>query len=424
MEDVLLLLNDWWGSNFISRDKAKGYRRIIFSDVLDAFSNYRQIIILCGLRRVGKTTIMYQLIEELLNRGVNPRNILYFSFDESVEDPVKILNVYSKVTKVDWKSENVYLFLDEVHKFKGWSSKVKLLYDSLKNLRICISGSASILVEREAMTNLAGRCFFFEIPPLTLREFAEIFFDRGMDNFEIYRDKLEMVFDDYIRKPFPEIVKWSDLRRVNEYIRSLVIEKVVKSDLIEIFGRVNPLLLSSLLEVFMKDVGVILNLSSMARDFGVHKLTLSEHIKFLEYGKIIRLVRNYRPSIRAESRKLVKIYPYNIALSLCFYPKLSEGQIMECLVGSAINANKYWRNKYMEIDFLKVNGELVPIEVKNKDSISKSDLKNIIWFMDKYDISNGIIVYSGKEDSIKINDKKIILYPISKLLFNFSLPLT
>ncbi|MBO3808986.1 MAG: ATP-binding protein [Candidatus Brockarchaeota archaeon] len=421
METLLRLMNEWWETRSISREKARKYRRKVFSEVEKTYFQYNQILILTGLRRVGKTTIIHQLIEELLKKGHDPKSILYFSFDEMVEDPLKVLEEYARITKVDWRSKRVFLFLDEVHKLRGWSSKIKILYDSLPNLKICVSGSASIAVETEAIRNLAGRFFTFEVQPLTLREFAEIYFEREMDDFELYEDRLKTIFEDYIRKPFPEIVKWDDPRRVNEYIRTLVVEKVMKSDIPGLFDNVNVSLLSTLTETFMKNVGMILNITSISRELGVHKLTLVKHIKFLEYSKLIRIVKNYRPSIRAESRKLVKIYPYNIALSFCFYPELSSGQISEGLVASALNLTRYWRKNQREVDFLKTNGEIVPIEVKEKSEVKLNELKNLLWFMEKHKVNRGIVFHKGRGKIIEVGDKKIMLYPLLKLLFNFAI---
>jgi predicted AAA+ superfamily ATPase len=416
MREMLITLNEWWESKTISKAKAKDYRRKIFDRIKETFLNYRQILILTGLRRVGKTTIIYQLIEELL-KNINPNNILYFSFDETIEDPFKILEEYSKITKVDWKKEKIFVFFDEIHKLANWSSKVKILYDNLPNLKICALGSASITVESEAIKNLAGRFFSFEIQPLRLQEFAELYFEKRIDNFELYEDKLKMVFEDYIRKPFPEIVKWSDKGKINEYVKEIVIEKIVKSDIPKIFENVNLSLLSTLTENFMKDVGMVLNITALSKDFGVHKLTLLNHIKFLQFGKLIRIVKNFRPSIRTESRKLQKVYPSNIALSFCFYPELSNGQILENLVVSALNLDKYWRKNGKEIDFLKINKEIVPIEVEGKERLDRSDLKNLIWFMKKYNLSKGTVIYQGKEDAIKVDGKTINLQPILKILY-------
>ncbi len=338
-----------------------------------------------------------------------------------VEDPIKILEEYSKITKVEWRKEKIFVFFDEIQKLENWSSKIKILYDNLPNLKICLSGSASLMMEKEAIKNFVGRYFCEYLSPLTLQEFAELYLGKKIDNSELYELELKRIFDDYKRKPFPEIVKWEDRTKINQYIKELVIEKIIKTDIPKTFKNVNISLLSSLTEIFMKDVGMILDITSLSKELGVHKLTLAEHINFLEFGNLFTIVKNFRPSIRAESRKLKKIYPSNIALSLCFYPKLTEGKIFENLVCSALCLNKYWRKGWKEIDFLKVNESILPIEVKEKEKIKKDDVKNILYFLEKYELSKGIIVYAGKEETTKINDKEISLFPIHKLLFNFSL---
>ncbi|MGC8811977.1 MAG: ATP-binding protein [Candidatus Aenigmatarchaeota archaeon] len=416
----LIFLNEWWESSGISKEKALPYKRKIFESVKKTFFNYRQILLLNGLRRTGKTTIIYQLIEELLKK-VNPKNILYFSFDEAIEEPTKILEEYSKITKVDWRKEKCFVFFDEIQKLKNWSSKIKLLYDNFPNLKICISGSASVALEQAAIKDLAGRYFSHYISPLTLHEFAELYLGKPIENFELYELELKRIFDDYIRKPFPEIVRWGDRTKANQYIRELVIEKIIKTDIPGTFEHVNISLLSTLKDIFMKDVGMILDVTALSKELGVHKLTLTQHINFLEFGNLITVVRNFRPSIRAESRKLKKIYPANIALSLCFYPKLGEGKIFENLVCSALCLNKYWRAGEKEIDFLKIDEKILPIEVKEKDEIKKQDIKTLLYFMKKFKIKEGIVVYSGKEQTLSIDKLKIKLMPIHKLLFEFSL---
>ena len=108
MRELLIILNEWWETHTISEEKAKKYRRKIFKNIKDTFFSYKQILVLTGLRRVGKTTIFYQLIQELLKRGVNPKNILYFTFDEMVENPINVLKEYSRITKIDWRREKIF----------------------------------------------------------------------------------------------------------------------------------------------------------------------------------------------------------------------------------------------------------------------------------------------------------------------------
>ena len=77
--EELLIQNEWWERGEISKEKAKVYHRKVYKKALDTFSKYRQILVLTGLRRTGKTTIMYQIIDDLIKRGIDPKKILYFS---------------------------------------------------------------------------------------------------------------------------------------------------------------------------------------------------------------------------------------------------------------------------------------------------------------------------------------------------------
>lgn len=419
---TLPLFNEWWDTRQISSDKAKEYHRKTYARVKETFFTYRQVLILNGLRRVGKTTIMYQLIEELIRQNTDPLRILYFSFDETIEDPITVLEEYSKITKIDWRKEKIYLFLDEIQKLEQWSAKVKILYDTFPNLRLCLSGSASLMISKEAIHNLVGRYFSEELHSLTLQEFAELYYGKKIDNVNLYESELRRIFEEYIRRPFPEIVRWEDKTKVNQYLRELVAEKIVKSDIPKTFKKAHISLLSTLTEIFMKDAGMILEATSLSKELGVRKLTLLEHINYLEFGNLITLVKNFRPSIRSESRKMKKIYPIHISLSLCFYPQLSEGQIFESLVCSALNLKRYWRKDGKEVDFLITDPEILPIEVKMKEKIDLNDIRHLLYFMKKFRLPKALLIYAGKEDTLSIDGKTVVLFPIHKLLFDFSLP--
>jgi len=419
--EELIIQNEWWETKTISKEKAKPYKRKIFKKVKDTFLKYKQILILTGLRRVGKTTIIYQLIDDLLKNGTNPYQILYFSFDKTIKEPIEIFKAYEKITKINWKKEKVYVFFDEIQKLENWTSKIKLLYDNLPNAKFCLSGSASLTIEKKAIEDLAGRYFEIEIKFLTLQEFAELYYNSEIDNFELYRSKLEAIFDDYVRKPFPEIVKWQDKEKINTYLKELIIERIIKSDMMDVFKKVNISLLANLTEIFIKNIGGILNIENLSKDLHAHKLTIAEHIYYLKFGKLIRIIKNYRPSIRAESRKLAKIYLAHPCFVFSYYLEPEKGKIAENLVASALDLDKYFRLGNKEIDFLKIDKELLPIEIKAKQDLNKEDLKPLLWFLEKYNLKKGVVIYQGEETKKVFDKKKILFIPLQKVLFNFEL---
>jgi predicted AAA+ superfamily ATPase len=223
--------------------------------------NRRQIQILTGLRRVGKSTILYQLIDQLIKEGVNPVHIFYCSFDEPEFQGKRLqelLKEYSRLTGVNYKDEKVYLFLDEVQKSKNWIADVKLLCDGLPHLKILVSGSASLNILAEAKRTLAGRVIYYELPPLSFEEFLRF---RGIsfekERLELYRDVLSREFERFLSRPFPELVNEEDASFIRRYIRETVIEPVLLKDIPREFGPVDTFLLEDLVNLFLSNLDSI-----------------------------------------------------------------------------------------------------------------------------------------------------------------------
>lgn len=420
LSDLLILLNEWWKTGEVGRDRVKPYRRKCFNNLKDLM-RYRQIIIIVGLRRVGKSTLMFQLIDNLLKYNVDPRRILYFSFDVKIEDITDILNSFQKIVKTDWKRENIFVFLDEVQKLKDWSSKIKVIYDNFPKIKFIVSGSASLQLVSEAVSDLAGRYFLEEVKPLSLEEYYELKNNKRIDSYELYRGDIELELNDYFKKPYPEIVNWNEDRRVFEYIRESILAKILRIDLPDTFKNVNPKLLENLLEIFYGEPGMILNLDSLSRSLRIHKKTLEWHIFLLQFAKLIVTVKNFRASTLSESRKLRKIYPYDISLVFPFNPNIEESRIMECAVASKINAQNYWREGSREVDFIIRNRKIIPVEVKYKKTLDRNDIKNLTYFIEKFKVDLGAIVYNGETVEINPRIKAIsfldfIFLPTSKFI--------
>ena len=112
---TIIRYNDWWVTGHPRKELIRPYRRPSFDKILDYIDD-RQILLLYGLRRVGKTTLLYQIIDDLLSKGVQQKHILYFSFDESEAEIDRLIQIYeTEVLKSPVKDiERVYIILDEV----------------------------------------------------------------------------------------------------------------------------------------------------------------------------------------------------------------------------------------------------------------------------------------------------------------------
>lgn len=410
IRDALNSLNEWWISGKVSSELAKPYKRKVFAEALRILKEHRQILVLTGMRRVGKSTLIYQLIGDLLE-SVEQMRILYFTFDAGATDLLKLMTEYKSITGIDWKHEHIYLFLDEVQKLHGWSSQVKLIYDTFPNIKIVVSGSASLQLESGAASDLTGRHFAIEMKPLSIIEYYELRYKKKIDRTELYTDELLAELERYLLRVFPETVGWQNENDVKVYIRENVVSKIVRGDLPDTFKTVNFRLLEGMLRLFFDMPGMILSTDVMSKEFGISKTTLENHIFYLEFSKLIRVVRNFRPNVRMESRKLKKIYPSNISLALASGSVMAP-QVGETVVASAIDATNYWRMGVKEVDFI-LKDNLLPIEVKHGRGVDDNELKSIRYFMKKYKTGHGVVVYSGEKKERRGN---IMIVPLISLL--------
>lgn len=412
MEEIMRFLNHWWRERNVRESLAKGYKRKYFEELVD-LSDKRQAVIVCGLRRVGKSTLMYQLIQNLIKKSVSPDNILYFSFDKKVCEIKEILDTYSRLTEKDYEKEKVFIFLDEIYKLDKWHKELKLLYDALPNVKFIISGSASLKIEKEARSDLTGRAFYVEVKPLSFKEFAELKFKTKVENIKLWEDKLKNIFPIFLKKAFPEVIDFES-DRVVEYVREMVFDKIIFSDFPRTFKNVDINLLQTLTEIFLSELGMYLNIESMSKNLKKSKNDIIFHIKLLELGYIIRIVRNYRGSVVSASRKLRRVYPYHPSLVQGFFGKVEESKLVESFVRSCLDAEFYWRKGGKEVDFI-YKGK--PVEVKYKNVISKRDLKNLLGFMEEFNVKKGYLISKNKSDKVKINGKTIKIIPVWQFAF-------
>lgn len=414
LNEIIEILNPWWKEQTVNPELAKLYQRKVFAKLHQKLS-YRQIILISGLRRVGKTTLIYQLIKELL-KDYDSKHILYFNFDRKSKELIDIFDKYQELTGIEWKKEKIVVFLDEIAKLTEWSSQIKLIYDSFPNIKLILSSSSSVWLEDEAIKTLAGRYFITTVKPLSFAEFLEL---KGkskyLDNLSLWQKEIEQERKRYMLRCFPETIEWEDELMIKDYMRSTIIDKVVKEDLPDKFKNLNKDLLFTLIRMIYSEPGIHIDYDAWSQKLGVNKKSLTRHIFYLEFSYLIRRVKNFRMSVSATSRKLQRAYPYWWALAYSY--DAGEDKLMENIVASIADAEYYWRKNEKEIDFLKIKDKkIIPIEVKNKEELSKDDFRHLKYFLTKYKLKEGCIIYMGKEGKIEGDGYVINLIPLWRWL--------
>ena len=411
--------NTWWKIGKVRQSLTKEYKRIVYNQIMKHIDK-RLIILLYGLRRMGKTTIMYQIISELLEH-TEGKNILYFSFDEYAYSIDDVLNEYQNSVlhkTFDNTEKNVYIFLDEIQKLQRWEDKIKIYYDLYPNLKFILSESASVSLRKKSDESLAGRIITIAVEPLNFTEFLEM---NGLnvikikENPDLYKRDIMPLLDRYMKYgTFPELSRNEDDDYARLYIRETVIDRIIYKDIEREF-RVNDVdLLKALIKMISNRPGMTLNFKAISENIGRDQRTISNYFEYLEFGLLVKIIYNYRENEFISLRKLKKCYPVTPNIVFALSDKFNElmPYIMENLVLMNIRTNYFYKNNY-EIDFISVKKDkIMPVEVKKTDRTEKQ----LKLFIKKYGnkVENPLMVTYDNES----NDN-ITVIPLWKFLLEF-----
>ena len=232
IKEALRGFNPWWKGKF----KVAFKEREVYSQI-QKYLPLPHIIAFTGLRRIGKTTLMLKIVEDGIKKGIDAKNIVYFSFDEFKGAEIrKIVAEYEGLMERDFKKGKYMLLLDEIQKLDNWENQLKGVYDTFgKNIKIIVSGSESLFIKRKSKETLAGRIFDFKVGPLSFREFL-LFKGVDLKPVGLYEKELGRLLDRYaLTLGFPELVNINDKEIIKKYIKESIVEKVIFRDIQNLF---------------------------------------------------------------------------------------------------------------------------------------------------------------------------------------------
>ena len=225
----------------------KMLKREMYLSRIRGFYDSDLVKILVGIRRCGKSVILKQIMNELKEKNIDEKHIIYVNFEliefEELQD-YKRLNVYIKEKIVDEKK--YYVFLDEIQKVEKFEDVVNSLRASIENISIFITGSNSKLLSNELSTVLSGRYVLFNIYPLSYKEFIELTDKDG---------KSEETFWDFVKwGGLPNRTQFTDEGNIKDYLHS-VFDSIILRDVVERLGLKDTVLFDLLLQYIVDTTG-------------------------------------------------------------------------------------------------------------------------------------------------------------------------
>jgi predicted AAA+ superfamily ATPase len=370
MEQILKRYNPWWTEEF----EPEGIPREKYLEKLSKLQNIKDVIFIIGLRRVGKTTLIYQFIKQLL-KNIQSNKIIYFSMDHPRLTKVSILDVLDEFRKIHGLSfkDKIFAFIDEVHLHENFEAELKTIHD-MGNVKLFASGSASIfLIEKSAF--LTGRQRFIKVTPFSFEEFLKI---KGIKIGQGDEHLYLKYCDEYIKMGgLPEYLKTND----QEYITTLI-DAIIYKDVAGRYSITNIGLLKDLIVLLSQRIGGRMSMRKIGRVLGISHESVREYINFFVEANLIHLVeKDGKISERKAAPR--KIYITDNGIVNVLTPSVNVGSLVENIIFNILNLKTEVRYRIMnsrEIDF--VTSDCI-YEVKYKTDIDEDEIKYLKKIRDK-----------------------------------------
>jgi predicted AAA+ superfamily ATPase len=413
----------------------KKYDKIIPRDYnIPVHSN--KIVSLIGVRRCGKTYILFDIIRQLLEK-TDLHNIVYINFEDDRLYPIQLKDLDDIITGYyelypEKRSENVYFFLDEIQMIDGWEKFVRRIYDSLK-VSIFVTGSSSKLLASEIATALRGRTITYEIFPLSFKEYLRF------KNIEvnIYSSKsisfILNAFNHYLFEGgFPEtVVANSDLQK---RILSDYVNLIIYRDVIERYGIKNNALLKHLIKYSFTNIGTLVSFTKLFNDlksqgFKIGKDTVFEYFSYLSDAYALFNVSIFRNSVKEEQRNPKKMYSIDNGFKSIFDSSLSPdySKLYENIAFLHLRRQTkevYYFKQNQEVDFYAiVDGKKIIANISYNISdiqTRKRELEGLTAAMEYFHSQTGYLITKDEDQIIKQKGKKIYIVPLWKWLLEAS----
>lgn len=408
----------------------RDYSRVVPRDIEIPLDSGK-IISLIGVRRCGKTNILYSLIHRL--RQTMPADtIVYLNLEDDRLFPLTphdlggFLDAYFELFPHN-RDRRVYFFFDEIQNAPEWERFIRRLHDT-EDCSVFVTGSSAKLLSREIATSLRGRTLPFEVFPLSFSEYLR-FLEIKPGHSSRAVSLIKNAFADYCRTGgFPETAGVDDLRAkqiLHEYLQMIMYRDVAERHSVG-----NLFLLKSLIKHCFSNISNPLSLSKLYNDFRsqgmqLSRNTLFDYISYLEDAYALFLVPVNSSSAREVMRNPRKLYAIDHGLKgvVDLTTGNDIGRIFENIVFLQLRRKGqnicYGRQK-QKIDFVLPENEVprlinVAYDISHLETRNR-ELNGLIEGMHGLGVQEALLLTSEVEETVTTGAGKITILPLWKWL--------
>ncbi|MBN1425817.1 ATP-binding protein [Candidatus Fermentibacteria bacterium] len=396
--------------------------------------------VLIGVRRGGKSTYLFQVMQRLLKRGVPRQNILYLNFFDDRLHNVRahnlglIADAYFSIYPMKKNAETVYCFFDEIQTVPGWEPFVDRLMRTEK-CEVYLTGSSARMLSKEIATQMRGRALSWEVFPFSFHEFLDYREIEGDGALSTKRQLLvRNAFEEYWETGgFPEVAGMSRVVRIKihqEYFHTILFR-----DLIERHDISHPRALTDLAHRLVDNTASLYSVNSLtgylkSRGHKVPKSAVSDYLEWFEDAYFLFTVRIFDASLARRHTNPKRIYCIDHAMvsSVSSGILVNSGHLLENLVFTALRRLHpeiyYYKTRTgREVDFvIPVRGQPKML-VQACESIAeprtrKREMAALNESMAELNLATGTIVTRNEDERIDVEAGTIEVIPAWRFLLS------
>jgi uncharacterized protein len=384
-----------------------------------------KIVSISGIRRSGKTYLMFDVIKKLILKGTDTKKLVYINFeDERLNikiDELDLILQSQRELYPDMELNNCYYFFDEIQNVDGWEKFVRRLYDTVSK-NIYITGSNSKLLSSEIATSLRGRTINYEVFPLSFKEYLKFKniagnkFDKKVNSLKVH------AFNEYLfNGGYPEVIGYED--SIRDKTLQTYYQVMIYKDLTERY-KVPDL---SILNYFLSrvtnnltkptSVNKIFN-ELKSNGYKTSKNILYDYLEWIEAVYFTLKVQKFDHSLikREKAEKKYYIVDNGLVNAVTYNFSKDYGKLLENLIAihlkSEFNKNVYFYKDNVECDFLVFDRDKplhaiqVCWDISDKDTL-KREIKGLVAACKFVGLTEGVIVSMNDDFELTENDIKI-----------------
>lgn len=389
---------------------------------LEKHINTRQIVIISGIRRSGKSSLLYLIKEKM---GLKDHEYCYMNFDDErlIDDTFQLDDIYTLHLSI-YKTEPV-LFFDEIQNIRNWEKFINRMYE--KGLKIFVTGSNARLLSSEISTSLTGRNKIIALYPFSFSEYLKL--KAKNYNLQMLSSKQKALlihdFEHYLEMGgFPLVLKENDTELLNSYFQDILYRDIISRYRL---GQVNELREIGL--YLSSNISKLFSYSTLQKISGVKSTsTIKNYLEYLEKAYLFFYLKKFDYSVRKQIMNPRKVYAidHGFARQLGFNFSKNKGRILENIIFIELLRRKkevYYFSGKNECDFIVKEGldivEAIQVAYSLETTNYDRETNGLKEAMLTYNIKHGTLIIMSKELKEVIIDDKINIVYAWEWLLNF-----